>query len=379
MIIDYYGVVTELHDALELYSALEENFDKEDLEGTLTNVTEELRKLPDQHAAVWAFFADLENKRDEEAFELTLADPDVRDQFYTALSTFLRSLKLGLSSVRWVRETDEAQIDRYKKDALFFQRLRASVKIRYAEEVDYRDYEAQIEKMLNTYVQANEIVQVVDPVNIFEREAFQEEVDKARSPRAKADIIANRTKKTIPEKMEEDPFFYRKFSDLIQQAIEDYKAQRISEAEYLAKMIEYMEAVRKGKSDYTPDLLRERDLAMALFGSMKEQLGSPLSGKGQDDSDVLKEDTVPYQTGPERKSSPDELLAEAACHVEDIIRKHNIVGWRENVDAQNRMRNDMDDYLFELQDKHGVQLSLAQMDDFIETVLRIARNRTQDV
>lgn len=108
MIIDYYGVVTELHDALELYSALEENFDKEDLEGTLTNVTEELRKLPDQHAAVWAFFADLENKRDEEAFELTLADPDVRDQFYTALSTFLRSLKLGLSSVRWVRDTDES-------------------------------------------------------------------------------------------------------------------------------------------------------------------------------------------------------------------------------------------------------------------------------
>jgi hypothetical protein len=32
LIIDYYGVVTELHDALELYSALEEKFDEEDLE-----------------------------------------------------------------------------------------------------------------------------------------------------------------------------------------------------------------------------------------------------------------------------------------------------------------------------------------------------------
>lgn len=37
---------------------------------------------------------------------------------------------------------------------LFFQKVRASVKIRYAEEIDYRDYEKQIQKMLSTYVQA---------------------------------------------------------------------------------------------------------------------------------------------------------------------------------------------------------------------------------
>lgn len=95
------------------------------------------------------------------------------------------------------------------------------MKIRYAEDVDYRDYEAQIQKMLTTYVQADEVIQVVEPVNIFEREAFEKEVDKARSPRAKADIIANRTKKTITEKMEEDPFFYRKFSVLLEQTIAD--------------------------------------------------------------------------------------------------------------------------------------------------------------
>ena len=59
----------------------------------------------------------------------------------------------------------------------FLQNLRASVKIRYAEEIDYRDYEKQIQKMLNTYVQADEIIQVVEPVNIFEREAFEADRD----------------------------------------------------------------------------------------------------------------------------------------------------------------------------------------------------------
>jgi len=89
--------------------------------------------------------------------------------------------------------------------------------------------------MLTTYVQADEVIQVVEPVNIFEREAFEKEVDKARSPRAKADIIANRTKKTITEKMEEDPFFYRKFSVLLEQTIADYKAQRINDAQALGE------------------------------------------------------------------------------------------------------------------------------------------------
>jgi type I restriction enzyme R subunit len=55
------------------------------------------------------------------------------------------------------------------------------------------------------------------------------------------------------------------------------------------------------------------------------------------------------------------------------------VRWRESVDAQNRMRNDLDDFLFGLQAEKGTKLSLAQMDEIIESALRIARNRINDV
>ncbi len=247
LIIDYYGVVTQLYEALELYTALGEKFDKEDLDGTLTNLSEELKKLPDQHASVWKFFEGIENTGDAEAFELALEDSITRDAFYTALSHFNRTLKLALSSVHWIKHTPEGEIDRYKESAKFFHRLRASVKIRYAEEIDYREYEAQVEKMLNTFVQADEIMQIVDPVNIFEREAFEAEVEKLKSPRAKADAIANRTKKTITERMDEDPFFFRKLSVLIEQAIEEYRNQRISDAEYLAKMTHCMVGTTTGR------------------------------------------------------------------------------------------------------------------------------------
>jgi type I restriction enzyme, R subunit len=374
-VIDYYGVVGQLHDALELYSALGEKFDRDDLQGTLSDVAEELKRLPSLHDGLWDLFKTVTNKKDEEAFELALADKDIRDDFYSRLSGFCRVLKIALSSIHWVNGTPEEKIERYKSDAGFFQKLRASVKIRYAEEIDYRDYEKQIQKMLNTYVQADEVIQVVEPVNIFEREAFKAEVDKARSDRAKADIIANRTKKTITEKMEEDPFFYRKFSMLLQQVIDEYRAHRISDAEYLKQVTDVMTQVRDGKAQEGPDILKERDLSRALFGALKEEL----SRSGSSTSSVVNEESPIPGSGKAAESMLETILAEAACEMEDIIRRHAVVRWRENIDAQNRMRNDLDDFLFGLQVKKGVQINYDQMDTIIEAVIRIAIHRSEDV
>ena len=372
-IIDYYGVVTQLHEALELYSALEGKFDQEDLEGTLTDLAEELKGLPKLHDALWDLFREITNKKDEEAFELALEKPERREEFYTKLSKFCRVLRMGLSSIHWVTSTPADTAERYKRDAVFFQKLRASVKIRYAEEIDYRDYEAQIQKMLATYVQADEVIQVVDPVNIFERQAFEKEVEKARSPRAQADIIANRTKKTITEKMEEDPFFYRKFSLLLEQTIADYKQQRISEAQYLAKVKEIMETVRDRRKSNLPSALDGNDFAQALYGAVSEQLSSTNGWE-------VRETPAPYgKEGVPGVADLDQIRAEMSLRMEEIIRKEAVVRWRDNTDAQNRMRNEMDDFLFELQSKRGITLSLEQMDSLIESCLRIARNRPNEV
>lgn len=332
---------------------------------------------------MWDLFRDVSNKQDDEAYVLALEEPLKREEFYARVSRFRRLLKMGLSTLAWLNTTNPAKLERYKRDAVFFQKIRACAKIRYAEEIDYRDYEKQIQKMLSTHVRADEIIQVVAPVNIFEREAFQAEVDKALSPRAKADTIANRTKKTITEKMEEDPFFYRKFSLLLQQAIDDYKAQRINEAELLARVTAIMEKVRDGQHDDTPPAVRHSDLAKAFFGELKSQLSLSVpatNATASSAADLVNEDQVPYRVRSSRTApaaSPlADLLAEAACEIEGIIRKHAIVRWRESPDAQNHMRNDLDDLLFGLQTNKGLELSFEQMDAILESILRIARNRS---
>lgn len=371
-IVDYYGVVTQLHDALELYSSLDGKFDAEDLEGTLTDLMEEIKSLQGLHDGVWDLFRDVPNKQDEEAFEIALESPIKREEFYTRLSKFCRVMKMALSCIQWVNATPHETVERYKRDAVFFQNLRASVKIRYAEEIDYRDYELQIQKMLATYVHAEELIQVVEPVNIFEREAFEKELEKAQSARAKADTIANRTKKTITERMDEDPFFYRKFSLLLEQTIAEYRQQRISEAEYLAKVQEIMEKVRdRKKSDLPPDL-EGKDFAQALYGAVSEYMLAT-------DGGCVREESGGYGTSEPGISEIDRLRAEMSLKMEEIIREEAIVRWRDNSDVQNRMRNAMDDYLFQLKQARGITLTLEQMDAIIEACLSIARNRPDDV
>lgn len=97
------------------------------------------------------------------------------------------------------------------------------------------------------------------------------------------------------------------------------------------------------------------------------------------DDNVLREDTPAYGSPTESTPPTEQVLAEAACLIEDIICKHAVVRWRENVDAQNRMRNELDDFLFGLQKERDITLSFTQMDAIIEAVIRIAMHRTDDV
>jgi type I restriction enzyme R subunit len=52
--LDYYGILGELDRALTAYEELS-GFDKEDLEGTLVNITEEIKTLPQKYADLGMF------------------------------------------------------------------------------------------------------------------------------------------------------------------------------------------------------------------------------------------------------------------------------------------------------------------------------------
>ncbi len=168
---------------------------------------------------------------------------------------------------------DEAKLYRYKADLKRFHNLKAAVKLRYAEAIDYRDFEPKIKKLLDTHIQANEVIQLNEPVNIFDEKMFnvvkEEHGVYGKTTAAKADAIAHATKRVITEKMHEDPDFYEKFSKLIQEAIEDFRAKRLSDRDYLNKVSDIRARVVTRHHDDMPGPLAGNDEAMAYYGVLK--------------------------------------------------------------------------------------------------------------
>ncbi len=359
-IVDYASVLGELDKALTMYSAFE-GFDESDLFGTLTSINSEIEKLPDRYSDLWDLFKTVKQSNDEEAYEVLLADDELREEFYGRFSEFGKTLSIALSSEKFLNETDEKTLSRYKTDLRKFQSLKLSVKLRYAEAIDYRDYEPKIKKLLDTHIQANEVVQLNKPVNIFDDEAFmmvkeeQEVYGSKKTTGSKADTIAHATKKAITERMDEDPAFYEKFSKLIQQAIEDFRAKRISDLDYLNKVVDIRNKVVGKVHDDIPDKLSGNEDAMAYFGVLKPFL----------EKHELSEEDL------------EAAAADSAIALHGILEKHKKVHFWDDEDAQKQAVNEIDDYLYdELKSEKGIELSLDQMDDIIEKVLQVAKHRS---
>lgn len=350
-IIDYRGVLADLDSALDLYDSLTE-YDRDDLGKTFALVAEEVTKLPQRHSDLWDVFKAIPNRLDVEAFEQHLADEAVRKRFYERLSAFVRTLAIALSTQAFLEETPEEKVSRYKADLKFFSKLRASVQRRYAEVVDFREYEGKIQKLLDVHVGTGEVEKVTNLVNVFDKEAFAREVEKLDSDASKADTIAYRMLREVTVRMREDPTFYKRFSDLLEEAIAEFRAKRMSEAEYLRKVHDIGAKVRDRPGDDVPEPVRYRQTARAFFGIVKESLAPYAAEAGVD---------------------PAAVGVDAAIKIEEIIDKNRIVNWTQNPDVQNRMRNEIDDYLYDVKETLGVPVTVEAIDGIMEQCLDVAR------
>jgi len=354
-VIDYAGVLGELDRALTAYSALE-GYDEADVAEALVSIREKAETLPDMHAALLDLFKGVRNAGDQEEFERLLADDLLRDDFYARLRAYAKALALAFSSEDFLQQTDTRTLTGYKADLKRFENLRRSVARRYADVVDFKEHEARIRKLLDRHISATDVVPIVAPVNIFDEAAFRQTVaEETGSTASKADAIASATARTVTERMEEDPIFYKRFSELVRATIEEFRAGRLSEKEYLDKVVGLREQVvnRSRADDTVPAAVRGDELASALYRNTEPILKEVVDGDAGSIAEVT------------------------AAAFANIVRQHRKIGWQTDLDVQNGIRNAMDDFLYdEIKGKRGIYaLDTARMDRVIDTALAIARRQ----
>jgi type I restriction enzyme, R subunit len=355
-IVDYAGVLKELKEAMSSYDALA-GFADSDLQGTVESAYDEVLKLPDVHAHLLELFRELPAGASMAAHEELLRDAELREDFYERLSAFGRLLALAFGLERFLADTPAEQVDRYKRDLKRLMLLKQSAQLRFAEAVDFqRHYEPRIRKLLNVHLAADEVLQLHAPVNIFDPTsidaALQTRPEGERGPGAQADLMAHNAKRVIDERIKVDPAQYERFSKLIQDAIDDYKAKRISEMAYLARVKTTCEAMAQGGGREVPASLRGDDDALAIYGVLRASF---------------------EEIEPSQSSRWAELTTQA---VMQVLSTHAVVDFWRKLEAVNATRVELDHFFYDVLGPHLTQaLTAQQMDALSEQALQLARRR----
>ena len=356
LIIDYRGLLEKLDEAMQMYSGAGlENFDPEDLKGAIYDVISIIGSLRQYYSELVQLFAPIKNKNDREEYEVWLEDEERREEFYKVLSHFGRHLGIALESEKIYHTLPEEEIEKYKKDFRFFQDLRKSVKMRYSDTIDHQEYEAKMQKLMDNYIAAEDVIRITNPIDILNTKAFEEEIERLGSKRAKADAIRTRLTKSIHTRWDENPSYYKKFSERIEEVIQEYKDKRISEAEYLKRMKDIMKDYQSGHStEQYPTVIKENRNAQAFYGVIRDILSE------------TKETAASYDI---------DSLGELALHMDEIIREHQKVDWHDNIEIHNRIAQEMDDLLFDFKERYNVDMDFDTIDKIIEQTKAVALRR----
>ena len=355
-IIDYYGVFANLNEALDIYS----DFDEEDVVGIYSNIALEVAKLPQRHSDVWDILKTAKNKQDLESLGEILRDENIRSEFYDKLTAFAKTLKISLASIDFYKSTPAETINHYKEDLAMFLRLRKAVQERYSDTVNYSQYEGQIQKLIDTHIESGDVEIITNLVNIFDKELFAEEVEKVVGKAAKADTIASRTTKYISEVLDTDPAFFKKFSKMLQETIEEYRQGRITEAEYLQKAENIMHKVLSHTDSEIPESLHDNPAAKAYYGLTLEV----------------------YKQVCKNNSSFNEVeLALVTANEIDKIIKSSIfidekvmVDWTFKDKVISEIKLNIEDFLIdEIKREKGLPITFDNMDSIIDNCVEVAK------
>ena len=331
-IIDYRGLLGELDEALTSYASLS-GFDPEDITGAVIDVRSEIIKAKTYYTHLDDLFSSVKFKDDLESYVAVLEDVQKRDDFKEWLSQFARVFKLALSSEKIYDILSEDDIKIYKQRVKFYNELRKAVQLRYHEACDFGKYEAQMQKLLDTYVNAQGVNELTKLVNIFETE-FDDEVQRVEGKNAKADTIISAVSAVVKEKMDSNPAFYKSIAQQIQDIIDEYKAKRLSEEEKLAKaklLKDLITGALKPNEDRYPKEFNGKKILFAIYDNLLDILGDVGL---MDVETVAKNLSLKFYEIYEKASKKPE--------------------WHKNKDVENEITSQMEDALWDVEDEYGV-------------------------
>lgn len=372
LIVDYRGLIQKLDDAMNMYSGAGlENFEAVDLKGAIVDIISLIGNLRQSYTRLDDLFSSVKNKRDTEEVEVFLSDDKKREEFYNLLCMFGKNLSILLNSEIAYQDIPKEERIRYQDAFVFYSKVRRSVKIRYCDSIDNKEYEPLMQNLLDNHLSVVGLKQITAPVDILNQSDLEKELDELGSLRSKADAIGSKMAKSISQKYEENPAYYDSFSKRIKETLREYKEKIITDAEYLAKMRSIMKDYASGVTDIKyPDKLKNNLHAQAFYGVVGAILNDELDNPNN--AYMASENSV-YCVG--RKETNQDIIADIAIKITSIIEKHSRVDWTNNKSIHDKIAQDIDDLFYDYEIEGKFKLPFDVIDKVIENVKTTALRR----
>lgn len=270
-IVDYQDLFNSLEDAITDYtSGALDGYEKQDIEGLLSDRIEKAREdldealervralvepvAPPRNTLQYQhYFCALEQGNAE---QLKANEPK-RVELYKAVAAVTRAFG-NIANEMGAAGYNAAEAEAIRKEITHYVDVRAEVKLGAGEDVDFKQYEAGMRFLLDTYIQAG----ASETISNFEDTGLIDlivrlgagAIDKLpkgikQDPDAVAETITNNMRKVIIDEHAMNPKYYDKMSELLDAIIEERRAHAIDYQEYLAKLLDAAKQLGTKESD----------------------------------------------------------------------------------------------------------------------------------
>ena len=356
LVVDYIGIFKKLNSALDLYSDEQSGmnlFDRTEIQSAIATINDEKTKLEALYQELWDIFDGIDrNETSANVWQERLREYDLRRDFYEKLSAFAKMVDFLYSSYELFEQVGFERAEMYRKDYLFFKKLKDSVTLRFNDSVDFSRYEDGIRQLLNTYVHAEDAKTLIEPLDITNKEKMQEQLARLGSDEAKAEAIQTRQVEVLESQRYVDPIRYMTFMERINKTLQDYQEERNGE-KYLSAMEKMAEDYRTGRSsvEYPENIVDDGD-AKSFYGAVCAGIKKSLDGQ---------------------EVEPSESLGKLALDIKAIIVGHAKRDWRDNVIVHRNMKKALDDLLFDYMEDQKLDWPLDTIDIIIDEIMMIAK------
>ncbi|WP_345590908.1 type I restriction endonuclease subunit R, partial [Streptomyces marokkonensis] len=270
-IVDYRDLFNSLESAITDYTgnALE-GYETKDIEGLLSDRIDKARDgLDTALEKIRALCEPVEPPKDTLQYqqyfcareqgnaEQLKANEPKRVELYKAVASVTRAYG-NLANEMQAAGYSAAETAAIKDEIAHYANVREEVKLGAGENVDFKQYEAGMRHLLDTYISASpsEVVSDFQEAGLIQLivEMGAAALDKLpagikKDPEAVAETITNNMRKVIIDERPMNPKYYDKMSELLDAILEERRQGALDYKDYLAKLLEHASKLGKGESD----------------------------------------------------------------------------------------------------------------------------------